>query len=298
MQQTKQLRRYGRIINKLSGNMKYVPTEELLDAAQGIMGEDERVTQRTLQRNIHEMAELFGIEIKHAPGKGYYISEYTTVASRYVQLLRDIEMLQLVEENKEFHDLIIPEESQMVFSVEIAPVIQAIRRRQVVSFDYTYFREDERVRRKTVRPYFLKESQGRWYLLGMDEDNKLKCFEMGRIADLRVHEKTFERDESIRAKELFKDCFGVWNDPEIPVEEIILRYDRLDGRFLRTLPIHPSQTIIQEDADGITIRLNLRITNDLRMELLRRSRSVEVIRPEHLRRELYEIYEKAAERNS
>ena len=298
MQQTKQLRRYGRIINKLSGNMKYVPTEELLDAAQGIMGEDERVTQRTLQRNIHEMAELFGIEIKHAPGKGYYISEYTTVASRYVQLLRDIEMLQLVEENKEFHDLIIPEESQMVFSVEIAPVIQAIQSRQVVSFDYTYFRENGKVRRKTVRPYFLKESQHRWYLLGKDEDGKMKCFEMGRMQGFKTHEETFQRDASIDGKALFQNCFGVWNDPEIPVEEIILRYDRLDGRFLRTLPIHPSQTIIQEDADGITIRLNLRITNDLRMELLRRSRSVEVIQPEHLRQELHEIYEKALERNS
>ena len=198
MQQTKQLRRYGRIINKLSGIRRYVPAEELLDAAQGD-NREEPVTRRTLQRNFHEIEDLFGITVKHAAGKGYYISEYTTVASRYVQLLRDIEMLQLVEENKELHDLIIPEESQMVFSVEIAPVIQAIRRRQVVSFDYTYFREDERVRRKTVRPYFLKESQGRWYLLGMDEDDKLKCFEMGRIADFRVHEKTFERDESIRA---------------------------------------------------------------------------------------------------
>ena len=298
MQQTKQLRRYGRIINKLSGNMKYVPTEELLDAAQGIMGEDERVTQRTLQRNIHEMAELFGIEIKHAPGKGYYISEYTTVASRYVQLLRDIEMLQLVEENKEFHDLIIPEESQMVFSVEIAPVIQAIQSRQVVSFDYTYFRENGKVRRKTVRPYFLKESQHRWYLLGKDEDGKMKCFEMGRMQGFKTHEETFQRDASIDGKALFQNCFGVWNDPEIPVEEIILRYDSLDAGFLKTLPIHPSQTIVREDADGIILRLHLRVTNDLRMELLRRSRSVEVIQPGHLRQELHEIYEKALERNT
>ena len=82
------------------------------------------------------------------------------------------------------------------------------------------------------------------------------------------------------------------------MEEIILRYDSLDAGFLKTLPIHPSQTIVREDADGITIRLQLRITNDLRMELLRRSRSVEVIQPKHLRQELHEIYEKAAERNS
>ena len=298
MQQTKQLRRYGRIINKLSGNMKYVPTEELLDAVQDDNGDAGRVTLRTLQRNFHEIDELFGIEIKHAHGKGYYIVERTAATDRYMQLFRDLEMLQFVQENKDMQDLIIPEGSQMVFSVEISPVIQAIRSRQTVSFDYTYFRENGKIRRKTVQPYFLKESQHRWYLLGKDEDGKMKCFEMGRMQGFKTHEETFQRDASIDGKALFQNCFGVWNDPEIPVEEIILRYDSLDAGFLKTMPIHPSQTIVREDADGITLRLQLRITNDLRMELLRRSRSVEVIQPEHLRQELHEIYEKALERNS
>ena len=298
MQQTKQLRRYGRIIRKLSGALKYVPTEELLDAVQDDNGDAGRVTLRTLQRNFHEIDELFGIVIKHAHGKGYYIVERTAATDRYMQLLRDLEMLQFVQENKDMQDLIIPEGSQMVFSVEISPVIQAIRSRQTVSFDYTYFRENGKIRRKTVQPYFLKESQHRWYLLGKDEDGKMKCFEMGRMQGFKAHEETFQRDASIDGKALFQNCFGVWNDPEIPVEEIILRYDSLDAGFLKTLPIHPSQTIVREDADGITIRLQLRITNDLRMELLRRSRSVEVIQPGHLRQELHEIYEKALERNS
>ena len=298
MQQTKQLRRYGRIIRKLSGALKYVPTEELLDAVQDDNGDAGRVTLRTLQRNFHEIDELFGIEIKHAHGKGDYIVERTAATDRYMQLLRDLEMLQFVQENKDMQDLIIPEGSQMVFSVEISPVIQAIRSRQTVSFDYTYFRENGKIRRKTVQPYFLKESQHRWYLLGKDEDGKMKCFEMGRMQGFKAHEETFQRDASIDGKALFQNCFGVWNDPEIPVEEIILHYDSLDAGFLKTLPIHPSQTIVREDTDGITIRLQLRITNDLRMELLRRSRSVEVIQPGHLRQELHEIYEKALERNS
>lgn len=298
MQQTRQLRRYGRIIRKLSGLLKYVPTEDLLDAAQGDNGEDERVTQRTLQRNIHEIDELFGITIKNSPGRGYYIDERSPVTDRFMQLLRDFEILQFVQENKDMQDLIIPEGKRMVFSVEIAPVIQAIRSRQTVSFDYTFFRKNGEVLRKTIQPYFLKESLQRWYLLGKDEDGKMKCFEMGRMQRFTIDDTVFQRDESIRAEDLFQDCFGVWNDPAIPVEEIILRYDKLDGQFLKTLPIHTSQTIVREDPDGITIRLRLRITNDLRMELLRRSRSVEVIRPEHLRQELHEIYEKAAERNS
>ena len=83
-----------------------------------------------------------------------------------------------------------------------------------------------------------------------------------------------------------------------PVEEIILHYDALDGAFLKTLPLHGSQEILTDDPeDGLKIRLHLRITNDFVMELLSRSRSLEVIAPEHLRRRIREIYEAALDRN-
>jgi hypothetical protein len=63
------------------------------------------------------------------------------------------------------------------------------------------------------------------------------------------------------------------------------------------MPIHPTQELLDDSSDGITIRLQLRITNDFVMALLARSRSVEVIRPVSLRQRIYEIYCQALERN-
>lgn len=107
----------------------------------------------------------------------------------------------------------------------------------------------------------------------------------------------FSRHSDIDIPALYKDCFGIWNDPSIPVEEIILKYDALDGAFVKTFPLHHSQEIISDSDDGLQVRLKLRITNDFVMELLSRGRSIEVIQPLSLRKRLYEVFSNAMERN-
>ena len=95
----------------------------------------------------------------------------------------------------------------------------------------------------------------------------------------------------------FKDCYGIWNQPSIPVEEVELKYDALDGKFLKSCPLHHSQQILVDDKDEFRITVRLRITNDFVMELLSRSRSLEVIRPQHLRERIRQVYEEALKRN-
>ena len=147
-------------------------------------------------------------------------------------------------------------------------------------------------------PHFLKESQYRWYLIGYDTDGKLKSFGVDRISAINILEDTqFLRDEHIDIPALFRDSYGIWNNPEDPVEDIILKYDSVDGAFVKTLPLHHSQQILSEDETGITVKLRLRITNDFVMELLSRSRSVEVVAPHTLRTRLYDTLRQAAERN-
>jgi hypothetical protein len=99
-------------------------------------------------------------------------------------------------------------------------------------------------------------------------------------------------------QELFRESYGIWNDLRDPVEEVVLHYDSLDGAFIKTLPLHETQEILSDDPEnGLTIGLRLRITNDFVMELLSRSRSLEVLKPLHLRERVRKIYETALERN-
>ena len=83
----------------------------------------------------------------------------------------------------------------------------------------------------------------------------------------------------------------------MPVEEIVLKYDAVDGAFLKTMPLHHTQEILSDTGEGIIVRVRLRITNDFVMALLSRSRSLEVISPRHLRERIRDICAAALERN-
>lgn len=131
------------------------------------------------------------------------------------------------------------------------------------------------------------------------DNGTLKTFSTAHIRELHIiYEETFKRDMDISINDLFKDSYGIWNQPDIPVEDIELSYDALDGSFLKSVPLHPSQKIIVDNQNEFRIRLRLRITNDFVMALLSRSRSLTVIQPMHLRERVRQVYEKALKRNS
>ena len=149
-----------------------------------------------------------------------------------------------------------------------------------------------------MKPHYLKESNQRWYLLAYD-GTVMKTYGVDRIRNLEILEQTcFKRDMDIDVTELFKDCYGIWNDPTMPIEDIELRYSPLDGRFIKSAPIHSSQKVLADSDEEFRISLRLRITNDFVMELLSRSNSLEVIRPQHLRERIRKVYEEALMRNS
>lgn len=144
-------------------------------------------------------------------------------------------------------------------------------------------RHGDRVERKSVRPYFLKESLGLWYLLGFEAgeraEAKLKLFAVDRITNLETCDETFRRDTSIDSHKLFLHSYGIWDDERIPVEHVVLFYSPLDGKFLKTTPLHRSQQILADNDEEFRISLDIRITNDFVMALLARSTSLTVISP-------------------
>lgn len=167
-----------------------------------------------------------------------------------------------------------------------------------MAFNYIYIREGGKSREKKVLPHYLKEDQQRWYLLAYD-NGTLKTFSVDCVRNLRIiYEETFSRDMDIDVKELFKNSYGIWNQTDIPVEEIELSYDTLDGSFLKSVPLHHSQKILTDNEEEFRIRLRLRITNDFVMALLARSRSLTVIKPIHLRERVKRVYEEALKRNT
>lgn len=303
MAKIEQIKRALLIINKLAMFKEtYVPTEELLAYVNSELRARYKnecgCSQRTLQRDFTLIAELFGIEIKHDKNKGYHIAEFGYSSSGYEELLLNFEVLSAIALDSTIQNYVLPEYHGTSFQFDFSKIFTALRECHPVEFNYTLFRHGNKVVYKKIKPHFLKNSQHRWYLIGYDNDDKLKCFGIDRINGLSVcYDEKFRRNESIDVPALFRESYGIWNNIEDSVEDIILKYDALDGAFVKSLPLHHTQAIIEETDDSITFRMNLRVTNDFVMALLSRARSVEVIAPLTLRDRIRDILREAYLRN-
>lgn len=297
-----QLKRMAIILNRLRNGRSARPDELVEYVSREMELFDDKhsdVSLRTLQRDISTIAELFHIEIACHLSRGYTIVERGDSADEYETLLLNFELLSSIDADSVLQKYVIAEHRRLPFRLDISAVLHAIRNCHPIELDYTLIRHGNKVVHKKIQPHFLKESQQRWYLAGYDTDGQLKTFGMDRMDNVTVIEaERFKRNGSIDIHALFRDSFGIWNNPSDPVEEIILKYDAIDGAFVKTLPLHHSQEILSDTSEGIIIRLHLRITNDFVMALLARSRSVEVISPAHLRKRLHDVYAAALDRNS
>lgn len=293
--------RYILIIQKLSGNRKYTPAEELLsylNLQTELRGYEVGLSIRTLQRDIAEIKSMFEIEIKNRRGEGYYIADKTDNADlRYDDLLLNFDLLTSINHSAETTGFIIPEHHRPKGAESMPILIHAIKYNSVIKFDYKLVRKDNKIISRTVKPYFLKESLGLWYLVAIDENKNLRTYAVDRIINPEILPETFIKDETIDPNSLFKNSYGIWDSENIPIEEVELSYSPLDGYFLKATPLHSSQEIIVDNSDEFRIKLNIRITNDFVMALLARSNSLTVIRPHSLRERVNEIYRQAILRN-
>ncbi len=257
------------------------------------------ISQRTLQRDIKEIADMFDVEIKNYRGYGYYVADKPEETDiRYQELLMNFDLLTSMNQSSQTVGFIIPEHHRPKGRDSIPVLISAIKEQRFVSFDYILVRRGDKLISKKVKPHFLKESLGLWYLLALDEHDTLKAYGIDRMQNIIVDEETFKRDDTINPDDLFKHSYGIWDDPSMPVEDIELSYSPLDGKFIKTTPLHSSQKILADNDTEFRISLRLRITNDFVMALLSRSASITVIKPLSLRTRIREIYKEAIERNN
>ncbi len=297
------LQRLLLLINKVSSQNEYISKDELLQHIEKNMsiryGNITGYSLRTIQRDINMIEELFGIIIKHKKEYGYYLADKENASTdRCEELLLNFDILTALNAESGLYHFILAEHHRPLGSENLPIILNAIRQMYHLEFDYTLVRHNDKIVHKKVTPYFLKESEQRWYLLAMD-NGTLKSFGIDRISNIIVDDdKPFKRDASINPKELFKYSFGIWDQEDIPIEDIVLSYSHLDGMFLKSVPLHHSQEILIDDDDEFRIKVRLRITNDFVMELLSRSNSLIVIEPTSLRERIVNVYRSALNRNS
>ena len=171
--------------------------------------------------------------------------------------------------------------------------IETCHELQLTYYDY----RDEQTKTYTVQPYKLKHKDYKWYLLAVDvahHEIPFKSFALERINEIEEGD-TFRPNKQLDFETPYRDAFGMFTDE--PAERLVLEFDHRDGHYLQASPIHPSQRVVSKTNTRITFELYIRPTLDLIMELMKRSWSLTIIEPQHLREKFLNYWGEAIKRN-
>ena len=301
MSQFESIKRMLIIISKIKSGKKYTCQQDLVRDVNDSMEFRgfKKITGKTLERDFKYIEEGFGLTIVFNKTKQHYVikEDMSTYQEKYEELLFNFDLLNELDSNSPLRSLVLAEHHRPVRSENMLILLNAILYQHPIQFTYEDYRKNTSFLVENVHPHYLKESQGRWYLLAFCNFT-LKSYAIERITDITTNRsECFKREMNTDISELFRDCYGIWNDERMPIEEIELKYSPLDGRFLKSLPLHHSQQILVDNDEEFRISLHLRITNDFVMALLSRSKSLTVIKPQSLRDRICDIYREALSRN-
>ena len=284
--------RYLTIIKKLRRNKEATFKEiiEFLKKESELQDHSFLISNRTFERDLNEIRTLFNVDIQYDFSKKVYYIANDQQSDLNNRMLESMDMINSLKMVSDVSGYMIFEKRKASGAHHIYGLLHAIKNRIVLNLIHQKFEYDEPTER-LVEPLALKEFRGRWYLFARDpKDKRLKTFGLDRILDFASTSTRFDYPLNLDVNEIFHNCFGIFNPYNSKPIDIVLSFEPDQGKYIKTFPIHESQTILEDTEDELRIRLHLYITHDLIMELLSYGETVEVISPTKLKKNLINIY--------
>ena len=292
MSQQATIKRYSLILEKIRSNQK--PT---FDEIQTFLDDNGfEISKRTLQRDIEQIRNEFGVEILYSKQtNGYEIDEVHSLhVDSFLNFLDLVttagilaDSLREAKNSLQYISFDGSEKLQGVFHLSV--LLQAIRFNRMVGFSYKKF-YDEEEKKHQLKPYFLKSYQNRWYLMGKFETtDDYRTFGLDRITNLKMTTEKFIRSKKENPEELFSNIIGLNYANGNGVEEVILSFTPFQGKYVKTLPLHHSQKILVDTDEELRISLHVIPNFELTQKILMQANQVKVISPELYREEIMGI---------
>ncbi|MDE5554783.1 MAG: WYL domain-containing protein [Muribaculaceae bacterium] len=140
-----------------------------------------------------------------------------------------------------------------------------------------------------IHPYYLKQYNNRWYLIGLNNDgyNNITHIALDRIKSIEILHIPYTENHLIEDfDEYFEDIIGVTFPAVRNVEHVVLQFSSHRYPFVKAKPIHGSQKVLNENERLIS--LDVMINKELEALLLGFGDDVEVIEPQRLRNSIAE----------
>ena len=246
---------------------------------------DIQISARTFQRDLKQLKVEFGIYIERCKSvNGYFLEEVDPKDLesfyKFSEKINTASFLtKNLSENKKVLDLISFDSGELQKGIKyLEPILSSIKETKAITFSYKSFHTDE-LKYHTIKPYLLKEYQNRWYVIGLHiKAKEFRTFGLDRIENLKLTSDIFKKDDTLYPKDLFNDIVGlVYSFNKI--EKVELAFTPVQGKYIKTLPIHHSQKILIDTEKEFKIELTIIPNYELDQLILSHGYTVKVLKP-------------------
>ena len=179
----------------------------------------------------------------------------------------------------------------------LTTLLEAMKENRVVNIEYKAFKYS-RSFKIPVEPYCVKLHENRWYMLGHNlSKDTIRLYGLDRIETIEITNQEYKLPKDFSASEYFSNYFGIVIGKDVKPERIVIRSNADHTPYLKSLPLHHSQKLIEDNGEYADFELYLAPTYDFVMKLLQVGAMIEVISPVSLRRtmkgwisDMYELY--------
>jgi predicted DNA-binding transcriptional regulator YafY len=283
------VKRYLLIINKLRQRpCSFEALASHLQQQSELDEENYELSLRTFQRDIKEIASIYNIEISYSRSEGTYEIIHDANDERSERIMESFELFHALNLSNHFAGQLIVEKRKPLGTENMYGLLHAIKNQFEVVFTHEkYWVEAAQKTNRRVQPLSLKEARNRWYLVGEDKgDHRIKTFGLDRITNLEITNTKCEYPSDFNAEAMFKNSFGIIRNEDMQPQQVILSFTPSEAKYIKSLPLHPSQRITKETDEETVFALYLFPTYDFVMELLSFGTEVKVLEPDGLRTEM------------
>jgi predicted DNA-binding transcriptional regulator YafY len=294
MSKREAIARYNLIIKKIRRfPVTFQEVSDTLDLESELQSYNFHISKRTFQRDLDDIRSIYNIDIQYDFSKKVYYIDFDEQPEVNERILEAFDTFNALNISDRLSGYIHFEKRRPQGTENLYGLLHAIKNHLQIQFTYQKYWEDDLSERIT-EPYALKEFRNRWYVIAKDEkDGKIKSFALDRLTDLLITKHTFNLPADFNISEHYRYCFGIIGPNEIEPKEVILSFEPVQGKYIKSLPLNESQEIIKDDEGELVIKLRLFITHDFLMELLSYGETVKVIKPDSLIELIKSTYQKA-----
>ena len=193
-------------------------------------------------------------------------------------------------QDEEPKEVISFDQNEFLVGLDYLPTLyKSITNKSALIVEYQSFK-DTKPKQLTIHPYYLKQFNKRWFLFGLnDQDKLIYNLPLDRIKSISQCSEKYIGNTTLDFKEYFEDIVGVSFTPNEKPIKIKLKLNNEVTPYILTKPLHGSQKKLESNADGTMIEIEVIPNIELRQLILSYGDGIEVISPKSFRDQMKKV---------